>query len=86
MVKDQAIAIMNTINSKKINMGELQKITFNGGIPDEITCLRPIVWRILLNHLPLSTDQWELHLEKSLEQYEGWKEELITKPSIKSEE
>ena len=52
---------------------------FNG-IPDEVVGLRPLVWRILLNHLPLETNGWEEHLMQSKSTYDGWKEELILKP------
>lgn len=48
---------MNIINNEKINRKELCKTTFNG-IPDEIRGLRPIIWRILLNYLPLNTSEW----------------------------
>lgn len=56
-LKNHAIKIMNIINNEKINRKELCKTTFNG-IPDEIRGLRPIIWRILLNYLPLNTSEW----------------------------
>ena len=64
-------------------MKELQTVTFNG-IPDEIRGLRPLVWRVLLKHFPLETDQWDNHLEVAKETYESWRQELIIKPSIKA--
>jgi hypothetical protein len=50
----------------------LRRITFNG-IPDEIKGLRPIIWRLLLGHLPMDTSLWENHLETSRETYDVWK-------------
>jgi hypothetical protein len=60
-------------------------VAFNG-IPDECKGLRPIVWRILLNYLPLETKAWEDHIKKSKEIYDSWKEELIVKPKLKDEQ
>jgi hypothetical protein len=60
-------------------------LTFNG-IPDEIKGLRPLMWSILLGHLPLETSLWDDHLEKSRETYEIWRQELIIKPKLKAAE
>ena len=84
-VRQQTINIMNTLNKKVIDISKLQSLTFNG-IPDEVKGLRPIVWRLLLNHLPMETSQWEKHMEQSLATYEVWKDELIIKPTVKSDE
>jgi hypothetical protein len=70
---------------KDINMIMLQRLTFNG-IPDEIKGLRPLIWRVLLNHLPTDTSLWDAHLESSLQTYNIWKDELIIKPTIKAAE
>jgi hypothetical protein len=64
------------LNEKVIDREKLQKISFTG-LSDEIKGLRPLVWRILLNHLPLETSRWEEHLSKSKEIYDNWKDELI---------
>lgn len=66
-------------------MLQLKQITFNG-IPDEIKGLRPLIWRILLNHFPLDTAKWDEHLETSRETYDIWKQELIIKPTTKAAE
>ncbi len=62
----------------------LQKISFNG-IPGEIKGIRPLVWRILLKHLPTDTSLWDKHLEVSREAYDTWKQELIIKPSLQAQ-
>jgi hypothetical protein len=54
---------MNLINLDKINTHALNDLCFNSGIPDEIKGLRPILWKILLNHLPQETKDWETHIE-----------------------
>jgi hypothetical protein len=69
-----------------INILLLQDNCFSTGIPDEVKGLRPVVWRILLNHLPPETMKWDDILETQLEIYESWKQELIIKPTIKYEE
>lgn len=70
------------MNEKVIDREKLQKISFTG-LSDEIKGLRPLVWRILLNHLPLETERWEEHLVKSKEIYDTWKDELIIQPDLK---
>ena len=56
-------------------------MSFNG-ITDEIKGLRPLVWRILLNYLPLDATQWDDTLRQNHESYLIYKEELITKPTL----
>lgn len=48
--------------------------------------LRPLVWRILLNYLPLETAEWEDTLRRNKEIYQMYKEELIVQPKIKHAE
>jgi hypothetical protein len=79
--RELSITIINLINTKHIDIQKLQAVTFNG-IPDEIKGLRPLVWRILLNHFPLDTSQWEEHMLQSKKTYDSWKDELIMKPSV----
>ena len=76
---------MKVLNQSTIDILQLQALTFNG-IPDEIKGLRPLVWSILLGHLPLETSLWDDHLEKSRETYEIWRQELIIKPKLKAAE
>jgi len=83
-VKEQASSILKILNCKKIDLHSLQRVTFNG-IPDEIKGLRPLVWRVLLNYLPLDTSKWDEYLEISRDTYEIWRQELIVKPTIKAE-
>ncbi|CDW78172.1 tbc1 domain family member 13 [Stylonychia lemnae] len=85
-IKEQAINIINLINQPKINVVALQDLCFNSGIPDEIKGLRPLAWRILLNHYPPDTKSWEQHIIDQKEVYDGWKRDLIIKPTIKQEE
>mmetsp|Transcript_6830 Transcript_6830/g.11025 ORF Transcript_6830/g.11025 Transcript_6830/m.11025 type:complete len:185 (-) Transcript_6830:724-1278(-) len=60
----------------KINLKKLCQLSFaKGGIPDG--GLRPIIWRILLDSLPLDPGQWDAALIKNFDTYELWKKELI---------
>jgi hypothetical protein len=72
MVKSQAVNIIKILNQRQVDITELQKLTFNG-IPDEIKGIRPLVWRVLLNHLPRDTSLWDRHLDQSKDTYELWK-------------
>ena len=59
------------------------------GIPhhkEDLTGLRPIVWRIILGALPSKTKDWDQTLENNLQTYEDFKKELIVKPKLKDEE
>jgi hypothetical protein len=71
-VKSQAVNIIKILNQRQVDITELQKLTFNG-IPDEIKGIRPLVWRVLLNHLPRDTSMWDRHLDQSKDTYELWK-------------
>jgi len=53
-VNPHAVEILNCLArpGKPIDRSELEKLAFHG-ITDEIKGLRPLVWRILLNYLPL---------------------------------
>lgn len=64
-----------------INRAELENLAFNG-VTDEVRGLRPIVWRILLNYLPLDATEWDDTLRQSHDNYHVYKEELITKPTL----
>ena len=62
---------------------QLNKLIYQGGIPDEVKGLRPLIWRVLLNYLPDDdTTCWNDTLTSSNAVYEEWKKELITTPQI----
>ena len=67
--------------NQKINRKELEELAFKG-ITDEIKGLRPLVWRILLNYLPLDATQWDDTLRQNHANYLIYKEELIVKPDL----
>ena len=52
------------------------------GITDEIKGLRPLVWRLLLNYLPLDATEWDDTLRSNHESYNIYKDELIAKPKL----
>ena len=64
-----------------IDREELENLAFHG-ITDEIKGLRPLVWRILLNYLPLDATQWDDTLRANHASYSLYKEELIIKPKL----
>ena len=81
-MKLHTLKLLKILNDKKINRNSLQQLSFNG-ISDEIKGLRPIVWRILLNHFSEDTSTWDKSIKSSKEMYDGWKDELIVKPTLK---
>ena len=57
---EHTIKLINCLSkSKTINRTELNRLIYQGGIPDEVKGLRPLIWRILLNYLPdEDTSSW----------------------------
>ena len=57
---DHAIRILNCLAKpgEPVNREELEGLAFHG-ITDEIKGLRPLVWRLLLNYLPLNATDWD---------------------------
>ncbi len=73
--------ILRAINRKKINLLVLKSLAFKG-IPTELAPLRAVVWKILLNYLPLETGEWEGFLKSNKELYLTYQRELIIKPDL----
>lgn len=84
-MRNKAIQIIEVLNQDEIDLTKLQQIAFSG-IPDTIKGLRPLVWRIILNELPLKTAEWESTLNQNFSTYENFKKELIITPKLKAEE
>lgn len=81
-----AINLLNCLaESEVIEVQRLKKLAFLG-ISDEIHGLRPVIWRILLNQWPADTSKWDEILRSQRETYEGWKDELISKPKLLREQ
>lgn len=80
---NHAIRLLNclAVPDRAINRPELESLAFYG-ITDEIKGLRPLVWRILLNYLPLEAEQWDETLRNNHVSYKLYREELIVKPSL----
>ena len=80
---DHAIRILNCLAKpgQQINRSELESLAFHG-ITDEIKGLRPLVWRLLLNYLPLDATQWDDTLRMNHDNYNIYKDELIAKPKL----
>jgi len=78
-IRNHSIKLINELSKAKIDFSTLQLLSFQG-IPDEITGLRPIIWRVLLGFLPLCTSDWESTLQQQRETYKLWLDELLVKP------
>jgi hypothetical protein len=58
-LSSHAINLINClVEAPEINMKKLKYLVFNGGIPDDVNGLRPIIWRIMLGMWPADTSQW----------------------------
>ena len=75
------LAQPNRSGFDKIDRTRLQELAFQG-ITDEVKGLRPLVWRVLLNYLPLERAQWDETLRSQLESYKSYVEDLIAKPKL----
>lgn len=84
-LRNKAIKIIEVLNNETIDLDKLRVLVFTG-IPDCIAGLRPLVWRIINQGLPLQTSQWKKAIEEGYSTYEDFKSELIVKPKLKDEE
>lgn len=68
--QNHAIRLLNCLSvpDGPIKRPDLENLAFHG-ITDEIKGLRPLVWRILLNYLPLESAQWDETLRMNHESY-----------------
>ncbi len=55
-----------------IDRSELEQLAFHG-ITDEIKGLRPLVWRLFLNYLPLDATEWDDTLRQNHASYQIYK-------------
>jgi len=72
---------MKILAKRRINMTMLRSLAFRG-IPSEVPLLRPLVWRVLLGHLPKETARWEQAMREARTNYEDWKKDLIVEPYL----
>ena len=82
-MNNHAIRILNCLAKpgQPINRSELEELAFHG-ITDEIKGLRPLVWRLLLNYLPLNATEWDDTLRQNHASYHLYLDELISKPKL----
>lgn len=80
--------MMNVINEDEVDLDLLKVYAFSGvpGQDEQFKGLRPLVWRLILGCLPQKTSEWSSTLDSNLENYEGFKRELIVKPKLQDEE
>ncbi|XP_039763274.1 TBC1 domain family member 13 [Pararge aegeria] len=71
-------AFEDLLGQDVINMGQLQKLAFNG-VPEE-KGLRSLVWKILLHYLPQEKDAWQSTLLKKRQLYQQFIDEIIVSP------
>jgi hypothetical protein len=69
--------LIEIINVDEIEKSKMDFLTFSG-VPE--ASLRPIVWRILMDSLPLKPAEWEKQMDENLQTYENFKKDLIVNP------
>jgi hypothetical protein len=74
---------MTALGKEPIHLKFLQSLSFNG-IPEEMKSLRPLVWKVLLNYLPLDYTAWETTLTVNRTHYDSIKSELLQPPTTES--
>lgn len=75
-VKSKIVEILSSILLQEINYNLLLKKIFEG-IPDEILCLRPLIWKICLNYLSLKPEEWSDILKSNRTLYEKNKKKYM---------
>ena len=80
-LKETAINFLKIINRRKIEIAMLRSLGFRG-IPSEIKGLRPIVWKVLVGHLPRETSKWMSIMEENKRIYDGLKQDYIVIPDL----
>ena len=77
-IKMRVFEIIKMLNSTQIDIEKLKEIIFEG-LPDDISSLRSLAWKLLLKYLPLNLDDWENHIDAKRSEYISAKEKIITK-------
>ena len=73
--KNNILNIVSILNSEKIDIFNLKKIVFNG-LPDDVSCIRSLIWKILLNSLSLNINEWNDNLNNNRKKYNEYKNKL----------
>lgn len=68
-----------------VNVEELREICF-GGVPDDVSGLRSLVWKILLRYLPSERSKWATSTHENKETYEMLLKTYITEIKQPSKE
>ena len=79
--KNNILNIVRILNSKNIDIFSLKKIVFNG-LPDDINCIRSLIWKILLNTLSLNINEWNDNLNINRKKYIKLKSKYIEQMKI----
>lgn len=72
------IQVLKGLNSSPIELSVLKELGYYSKIPDEISAVRPIVWKVLLEHLPLKLENWESEMEQRDKDYQMLVDKLYT--------
>jgi len=84
-MKNKISEILKIIYSIDISEDDLRKIVFEG-IPDEFSDLRSLIWKIILNYLPLNCKIWEETLNRKRADYLLLKQKFLVKLDLDSNE
>eukprot|EP01022_Parablepharisma_sp_SALTPOND_P033025 TRINITY_DN88063_c2_g1_i1.p1 TRINITY_DN88063_c2_g1~~TRINITY_DN88063_c2_g1_i1.p1 ORF type:complete len:383 (+),score=38.69 TRINITY_DN88063_c2_g1_i1:3167-4315(+) len=77
----QVMKFLKSLNVEKIDMDKIRQLAM-AGIPENCKGLRSVIWRLLLGQFPQNPKEWHKSMEKSKQEYEEFKKELIIKPSL----
>jgi len=84
-IKLKISEILKIIYSVDISEDDLRRIVFDG-IPDEFSDLRSLIWKIILNYLPLNCKLWEETLILKRRDYSFLKQNYSLKLEFDSKE
>jgi hypothetical protein len=77
-LKNKILEILKLLNSKNIDSDNLRRIVFEG-LPDDIPSLRSLIWKLLLNYLPLNVESWEDNIDSKRNDYLNLKKTIYSK-------
>ena len=69
------------LNNPILDRSKLEELCFNG-IPEESGDLKALCWKILLDYLPLTREDWGEHLHRQRELYKGYITLLFQTPDF----
>jgi hypothetical protein len=76
-IKKKALEILSSILPRNSVDYKALRLLMNEGIPDEFPMIRSILWKLMLNYLPMNVNEWGSYLSEKRLDYENLKMDHI---------